>query len=648
MASFPRAYPDELFYSICARYSGQARYPNKESVLSDLFGTTRATAIIYLPCHLEHLIQVLPPGHNYTIERLINEHTLLPFFSPFLPTERVQRLRSDMQGDHGVNIYGYLGVHVGNIKFPQWFRFCPLCASEDESELGEPYWHRLHQVPGVEVCPIHEVFLENSHVPIRHRRNAREFISAQVGIHPLQPRLLNLSNSVHQSLLKIAQDAAWLLAQKDLIKEPIALRHTYLCQLAKFGLTTYKAGNTNHNKLIAAFKKHYPNEVLVTLSCTINEQSQSNWLFDLVRPGSRFHHPLHHLLMSNFLGYTIAEFFQLKEEYLPFGEAPWPCLNPVCPYFQQPQITQYQCLDWGTFLTGIFTCSCGFAYSRVGPEREPSERFRLGKIQSYGSVWEIALQRLWSDETVTLKQISHRLGVCRVTVKRQAVKLGLTFPRPGGKTAHIPVLPPRSGSTKINITTEIIESYRSTWLQAMQSHPQTGRTALRIEFGQIYTWLYKHDVEWLKAHLPPRTYNPQGVEKDWKSRDVEYAQAVRLSAKRFRDAPGRPVRISKFAIGNDIGQPAIILKSLHKLPLTAIALASVVESYEDIAIRRLWWVVDCYRRKKYCPTRSQLVSRAHLSQAHLVAAPAVLEAIEAALSILSSLVASSPSHTSDS
>jgi hypothetical protein len=47
-------------------------------------------------------------------------------------------------------------------------------------------------------------------------------------------------------------------------------------------------------------------------------------------------------LLIQFLGYTAEEFFQLPnsppDEFKPFGEKPWPCLNPVCKRFQQPGI----------------------------------------------------------------------------------------------------------------------------------------------------------------------------------------------------------------------------------------------------------------------------------------------------------------------
>jgi hypothetical protein len=72
---FPDPYPDELLYSICARYGERVRYPNQRKFLiQELFGSKCSSATVGLPCHLAHLISVLPPGHSYTVKRLIDNH----------------------------------------------------------------------------------------------------------------------------------------------------------------------------------------------------------------------------------------------------------------------------------------------------------------------------------------------------------------------------------------------------------------------------------------------------------------------------------------------------------------------------------------------------------------------------------------------
>ena len=88
---FPTPLPDELFYSLCARYGERVRYSDIEAVNEDLFGARGKSAVVDLPSHLGHFVRSLPPNHDLTLSRLIYKHTLLPFYAPFLPAERLGR-----------------------------------------------------------------------------------------------------------------------------------------------------------------------------------------------------------------------------------------------------------------------------------------------------------------------------------------------------------------------------------------------------------------------------------------------------------------------------------------------------------------------------------------------------------------------------
>lgn len=158
LAIFPDPYPDELLYSVCARYSDRLEYPNTRSLISEIFGARSALAVIDLPSRLTYLQDHLPPGHHRSVDRIIDGNTLLPFYARFLPQERLKRIREQMKANNGVGISYSVGKGTFSTSI-DWFRFCPLCAERDRQIRGEFYWHRLHQIPGVEVCPIHNIFL---------------------------------------------------------------------------------------------------------------------------------------------------------------------------------------------------------------------------------------------------------------------------------------------------------------------------------------------------------------------------------------------------------------------------------------------------------------------------------------------------------
>jgi len=113
---------------------------------------------------------------------ILDDHSLLPFFAPFLPPERHSRLLKDMLGDNGPGVHMRAGLMASRVPLPQWLRFCTQCVEADRRKYGECYWHRIHQVPGVEICPLHKTWVRNSSARARNVQTRYEFISAESAI----------------------------------------------------------------------------------------------------------------------------------------------------------------------------------------------------------------------------------------------------------------------------------------------------------------------------------------------------------------------------------------------------------------------------------------------------------------------------------
>jgi hypothetical protein len=50
---------------------------------------------------------------------------------------------------------------MGNDRF---LKYCPLCAVEDRKTYGETFWHRVHQIRNLTICPTHNCLLQTSSV----------------------------------------------------------------------------------------------------------------------------------------------------------------------------------------------------------------------------------------------------------------------------------------------------------------------------------------------------------------------------------------------------------------------------------------------------------------------------------------------------
>lgn len=163
ITSFPSIYPDELLYSLFARYHAQSGYISYVFAAEDLFERRTAKPDIEFVDRLTpDALQLIT--RNMSIEQVIERHTMFPYYARFLPRDRRrQALMLMTQGDERYHNLLYLTKSKIIVRY---LRYCPLCAMEDRARYGETYWHRLHQMTGVGICPKHHCFLQNSTVQI--------------------------------------------------------------------------------------------------------------------------------------------------------------------------------------------------------------------------------------------------------------------------------------------------------------------------------------------------------------------------------------------------------------------------------------------------------------------------------------------------
>ena len=390
----PDPYPDEVLYSVWARYSDHIQCPHKDDVFQELFGNRKVKATVDLPCHLDYFVNNLPIGHSYTIDFFIDHHTLFPFYGPFLPQERYRRLREQMRTGNGQAIHMRAGIIGSDTLPPQWLRYCPQCVEQDRTSFGECYWHRLHQAPGVEICPIHKAFLENSTVQARNSFATNEFVSAERALKPAERRSAE-SSPFFKTLMDIADDVHYLLMRPRTPPMAHFFGEQYRTLLALHGFMTPR-GFVRVVDLLTTFVSYYSAELLALLHCEMTQSRlDSTWLAMLAHQSKSVQHPLRHILAIRFLGSTVEEFFhQHTMPYKPFGNGPWPCLNPVCEHYYQRCISTYHTSEHtqkGRPL-GKFACDCGYTYCRSGPDHLAEDVFRKDRVLAYGPLWKAKLR----------------------------------------------------------------------------------------------------------------------------------------------------------------------------------------------------------------------------------------------------------------
>lgn len=161
---FPELYPDELLYSQLARYYVKSGYLCYWYAAEDLFQSKKVRPDIefnnaYTSAALEMILENMP------MESIIRKHTMFNYYGRFLPKQRRNRAFKalvEMQGDYN----NLLPIPKNKQGKERHLRYCPMCARNDRQQYAETYWHRIHQMQGVNICPVHCCYLINSDVVI--------------------------------------------------------------------------------------------------------------------------------------------------------------------------------------------------------------------------------------------------------------------------------------------------------------------------------------------------------------------------------------------------------------------------------------------------------------------------------------------------
>lgn len=530
---FPSPYPDETLYSLYARYAARVRYPSRLALIRNLTGSVNPIEISGFPSRLNHLIASLPFGHCFSLEMLIQNHTLFPLYATFWPLARRVRVQAAMAGT-AHNLKTLAGISAARIRPPAFLQFCPACAKEDDAQYGEPYWHRLHQVAGVLICPKHKVWLQQSCVEGETAGRWTDLVPAYKAIDSRTKRVQIWEGLDRQHLIAIADDVAWLLKAKDNGQEPSLMQSRYWGCLLERGFATW-SGRMHREAVVHSMAAHYSPKLLMILQCPLTPIHRTTWVVRIFHQTRIAHaHPIEHLLVMHWLGHRVEGFLQLPDAQAPFGDGPWPCLNPARPHGTNTLIKK---VTFGKPYrgrpVGIFGCVvCGFTYARVGPDTTAQRASQLGKIVLWGKWWEGRLKDLWFNAHVPLKLIQKHLGVSFQTIRRQAIRLRLPQYRLGCRRKWQDAATPREDKRTEGID---IEAYKHLWLEVRRHLPDLGRTELAHRFSRLKSFLYRHDREWLENHQPRRkTRGGWKAKIDWDARDRVLAAQVNAVIKRLK------------------------------------------------------------------------------------------------------------------
>jgi hypothetical protein len=588
IAFFPEILPDELLYSAFARYALMAGYPGQRDAHLDLFGSARGAAVIELPDRLDDFLARLPRGHGYSAVQLIEEHTTLPYYRCVLSEARHARLVAAMRGSEATTTSkSMLATGATSVAHPGHLQFCRACAEEDGRRPGaSPAWRRVHQLPGVFVCPWHGEPLWRSDQARYPRPQALRFepltAAGRARAHPITP-----PHAPAGALTYLAVGTRWLLAAQHTVggRELLqrALGRAVLLTGAVKIARSRRAAHLDVAALHDALEDRFGRALLEAVGARVDELAvpSRSWLALLLRrphtasAHARGTHPLRVLLAAAALGMTIEELFDI---------AGW---------------------SEDAFDAAVRARRAARSAATTFPGRSPGKR--LGNDPE----WNERLRALAADPSRSLGTVARALGVHPATVKQRARRLGIARPewmptgRPAGaeEGTHRPARPRRT-----------LHHHREVLLKVIRDHPTCGRSELRERAQAAFRALNVADPEWLERHLPPRRQGRTGGRQvDWATRDASICRALPGVLQALAADPGAPQRTSTL-IWSRLGNRRSALEA-SRLPRTAAAVVQAAESPAAFYERRFAAAVRDLQAAGQRVSRNQIKVRSGLTSA---------------------------------
>lgn len=538
--------PEELLYSVIARTQTMALYDSPATLSFTLFGKRSVPATIDLPGHLDFFANSVADIFPFTSREIIEQLTLWSFYSRFIKHANREDVIQLMLNGGTEEIHVKAGLNQSSLPTRQNLMYCPLCVLEDLRLYGMSYWHRIHQVPAILICPKHKVFLV-TYVPKTYEEARSYYIDSNL----VSLETANIKTSTNRALIDLASEVESILLGKSTFDVGSV---NYLQHLrAQYG----KGKNLDRRQLVLDFRNYYD---------SIGEDDDS-WVISIVRRPSHYFHPIRHLLMSLFIKSLMVG---TKSTECLFGKGPWKCLNKASDHFGQPVITKV----WvhvdrkSQRQIAVLECDCGMIYSLSHEDNMPIGT-RYTRILEWGGVWQERL-RAELQSGKSLRAIAKLLGTDAKTVSKYKE------------------LPKREDNLKLNL--ELTKKQRIKWQKLLGEFDTNRISQARKADKALYAWLHRNDIGWLKLVNSQMNVGKPGSSElrlDWGRLDEQIVTLITATVSKLRKENFRG-RITKSLISKIIKYQHFLLgKNSGKLPKSVELLNKEAETREEFIWRRI-------------------------------------------------------------
>ncbi len=427
LTQFPQPYPDELLYSVVARYVHRAGLRNINTINAKLFGFNHNGNVIDLPSGIAAIASVIPAGQQISADKIISDHTLFNFHTAYADSAYRQRVFEDMLASVAPDKRIALRRKT-LIEATKYLRFCPACQSNMIATFGEAYWRRDHQLAHVVVCPTHRVALSDSKIALQSRSSL--YYRADDTSCPTNapPVIADLSDTEIDILSRIAERSRQLSQSAIGSHTGLDIRTIYLDLLWRKGF--FRAQKQINKEYLGIVLQDYLADLARVWPFVGDDTDDPPaWALSLLKKQGFNTPTVYHILFQDFLEQqpdVRASQGRIDRKPRPkeadIGGKPWKCYNPLISDPAHADVRVAHVRYAGPDLLIRFRCSCEYEYIR---RKKPDGTFTKPTFYNFGKSLIPHIARAMR-EGWALKKTAKLAGSNPKTLLRQAEKLGIT------------------------------------------------------------------------------------------------------------------------------------------------------------------------------------------------------------------------------
>lgn len=570
-------YPDELMYSHLIRLIRNSLSTNFVQVSTDLFGIPNAKLSVDLPTRLQFLFdstyKLIEPNAVSLLK-----YTMLPWYHSFLTHDKREYAIQIMMNGPGTGLHSKLGINAGSSNAVSYPKFCPLCLIENKGEFGEAYFHRVHQIPDILICPYHDIFVQEYRPLFEHNGYSKILDPSRIQIEKI--KVIKNSDS---TLYSLSQTFDKILNGSQIFDINSV---NYYDSLIK---SKYSRGSQlKWDEIASDFEKFYGRKTIES----ILKQPISTWIRGIVHRPQSYFHPLRHILVTQFLD-TLTFKTDLFENSFPDG--PWVCINRGADHYGKKVVHDINIEYSSRAKTRVATatCSCGMIY-KVKFKLVSGKFVEIKKITTYGKVWTNAVNSsLRNGESV--RSIATKFDVSQSVIQRWALNPN-----------HVDLR--RHGSD----LSKILAKKKKVWLELLKNDSTSRVSFAKNENPKLYFWLFHNAQEWIRSVNAKHRSKSQSKKrrKNWQQIDNEVSNQLSLFADKIKQA-----KYDGMVSKNFLSKEVLRIKYFSpqdkvRLPKTDRILTSLLERSSDYQIKKAKKVINDMAEQGEIITINKVMRRA--------------------------------------